>query len=109
MFSVAIVATLSLWGSWASAQSAYEDDVDADDAAFLVEVEADEAVEDVDAYNLALRDVATAPAFCAVVLVEPDATHGWRAVCELVTDETDGYELTDSAGDVVFAVRGGVL
>ena len=46
---------------------------------------------------------------CAVVLVEPDATHGWRAVCELVTDETDGYELTDSAGDVVFAVRGGVL
>lgn len=83
MFSVAIVAALSLWGSWASAESAYEDDFDQDDAAFFAEVEADEAVADVDAYNLALRDVAAAPAFCALVVVEPDVTHTWRTVCVL--------------------------
>lgn len=45
------------------------------------------ATEDVDAYNLALRDVDAAPEFCVVTYIEPDVTHGWRAVCVLDTDD----------------------
>ena len=88
MFSVAIVATLSLWGSWASAESAYSDDFDQDDAAFVAEVDAEQAEAD-DLAFIRIRaesQVEAAPAYCAVTYVARDASRGYVAVCDLVGD-----------------------
>jgi len=106
----ATVGMLGLFASqWASAQTCEQeareqallvDDVDAGDIASYVEgCEAERlareedrtaeyaAMVDVDSYNVALRDVSAAPSFCALVVVEPDVTHGWRAVCVLDTGD----------------------
>jgi hypothetical protein len=38
---------------------------------------------DVDTFNMAARNIEAAPAFCAVVTIQRDATRGYVAVCEL--------------------------
>ncbi len=71
------------------------DDVDTDDVAGYVEgcefarSEWLRGVDDVDSANLLYRAqaaVVAAPEFCAVTVVQRDATRGWVAVCELVSE-----------------------
>jgi hypothetical protein len=41
------------------------------------------------AYEAASEAVLAAPDFCAVTFIEQDVTHGWRAVCILVSESEE--------------------
>lgn len=109
----AVLTVVGMWADYAGARPADVADVPADlEAAETCEARAEQAYEqaesaesgsgdaayenailacadavaDVDAYNLAVRALVVAPAFCQVTYIERDATHGYRAVCVLVSE-----------------------
>ncbi len=97
----AVLTLGTLVTDWARAESCADeaarmalsvDDVDAGDVASYVEgceYDRELAMVEVDSANLFYRAqaaVVAAPEFCAVTVVQRDATRGWVAVCELVSE-----------------------